>query len=415
MPVLYTREQLAYCSNVHPGDSLSAVVNNIAQHFVPVKALRGLPAMASGLWLSAQAADSLLASAENLATFQTCLQQHGVLLTTLNGFPYGNFHQAVVKRDVYLPTWAEPARLYYTQQLARILALCLPQGRYSGAISTLPLAYGAGWRQNDHRQAVDHLIQLADYLFELEQTTGRRILVCLEMEPDCVLQYTDELVNFFVNDLLPQARLQRPRLQGQSEHAVLRYIGCCYDTCHQAVMNEDIAASLAKLSAAGIAIGKVQISNAVAAELTAAEQVEQLTEMLRDARFLHQTKVFQNGRLIQALADLDNRQLQAVVNSSTTKPVQALIHYHTPIHQSDFAYPFLTGTQAGILTALDYLQTSLFYWPFIEIETYTWLNFLADSHSPQQSLHQGLMAEFTWLEQALRQRNLLTDPAGYAP
>lgn len=33
---------------------------------------------------------------------------------TLNGFPYVGFGRAVVKTDVYLPDWSDPARLAYT-------------------------------------------------------------------------------------------------------------------------------------------------------------------------------------------------------------------------------------------------------------------------------------------------------------
>jgi hypothetical protein len=58
----------------------------------------------------------------------------------MNGFPYGDFHEPVVKHKVYQPTWYEPARWKYTLQLAEILNQLLLPG-VEGSISTLPIAW----------------------------------------------------------------------------------------------------------------------------------------------------------------------------------------------------------------------------------------------------------------------------------
>lgn len=409
--MVYRKQDLAYCSNVHPGATLAAVKANIQQHFSTVRGKRDLEIMASGLWLSADVAQQLWDSTDELASFKHLLEQQGVALTTLNGFPFGDFHQTIVKQNVYLPTWADDERLAYTQNLANILAECLPHNQACGAISTLPLAYAQDWSADSHQHAISHLLSLTEHLIVLEQQSGKQIIVCIEMEPDCVLQYTQELVRFFVQDLLPAAQ-QR----GLKKEQVLRYIGCCYDTCHQAVMGEHISQSLQQIEQAGIALGKIQISNAVQARLSSTEQIEQLTATFADTKFLHQTKVFVDGKFTRSLDDLSAQALEHTRVSCTERhsSIDARIHYHIPINQSaeDLPLTFLSATQEAIFSTLDFLQNRVLHapnapMPYLEVETYTWLNFLQGKADKTARLHQGFVAEFSWLEQALRARNLL--------
>ncbi len=409
--MVYRKQDLAYCSNVHPGATLAAVKANIQQHFSTVRGKRDLETMASGLWLSADVAQQLWDSTDELASFKHLLEQQGVALTTLNGFPFGDFHQTVVKQNVYLPTWADDERLAYTQNLANILAECLPHNQACGAISTLPLAYAQDWSADSHQHAISHLLSLTEHLIGLEQQSGKQVIVCIEMEPDCVLQYTHELIRFFVQDLLPAAQ-QR----GLKKEQVLRYIGCCYDTCHQAVMGEHISQSLQQIEQAGIALGKIQISNAVQARLSSTEHIEQLTATFADTKFLHQTKVFVDGQFTRSLADLSAQALEHTRVSCMEQhsSIDARIHYHIPINQSaeDLPLTFLSATQEAIFCTLDFLQNKILHtpnapMPYLEVETYTWLNFLQGKVDKTARLHQGFVAEFSWLEQALRARNLL--------
>ncbi|MGJ8682753.1 metabolite traffic protein EboE [Paraglaciecola sp.] len=419
----YSLNSLAYCSNVHPGADLQSVIKNIQHHFVAVKNLRGLSDMASGLWLSEQVVKDLQQNTDKLNHFKQTLQTCGVRLTSLNGFPFGDFHQPVVKQNVYLPTWAQRARLEYTQSLASILAECLPEDESKGAISTLPLGYAIGWDVEQTKHSVKHLLELVTFLADIESQTNKQIVICIEMEPDCVLQHTHELVEFFTKELLPAAKRQN-----LASEKVLRYLGCCYDTCHQAVMGEDIEGSLNRITQAGIQIGKIQISNAVKANLCNDEQVEQLTQLFADKKFLHQTKVFIDGELVEELPDLECNALKRakrvwgdtlggsdelggeyLVDGDNEKNIEATIHYHIPVNQGagDLPFDFLSATQEGILYTLDFLQTHASLRPFLEIETYTWLNFLQQGQDKSKRLHLGFAAEFSWLEKALETRNLL--------
>ncbi len=79
-----------------------------------------------GLWLPAQAASQLATGAEDFRKF---LSDRRLRPFTINGFPYDNFHQPVVKHRVYKPTWWQQERLDYTKQLADVLAVLLPESQ----------------------------------------------------------------------------------------------------------------------------------------------------------------------------------------------------------------------------------------------------------------------------------------------
>ena len=55
-----------------------------------------------------------------------CAEQN-LYVFTINGFPYGCFHGARVKENVYVPDWRTPERRDYTNLLADILADLLPR------------------------------------------------------------------------------------------------------------------------------------------------------------------------------------------------------------------------------------------------------------------------------------------------
>ncbi|WAJ71357.1 metabolite traffic protein EboE [Catenovulum adriaticum] len=422
---LWQSQELAYCSNVHPGTELTQVLANIQNWFNPVLKKRQQNSMASGLWLASPVAKQLVNDNDALQNFVNVITQNQLALTSLNGFPYGNFHQDIVKQAVYLPTWADKKRLVYTQNLANILSqtICKKtatqiqlQGetRYLGAISTLPLAYAKEWTSQLHQIAIEHLIELAQYLKQLEQNTQVRIQIGLEMEPDCVFESSQQLIDFFKQDLLPAAKNK-----GLAAQDILNYIGCCFDTCHQAVMHEDIQLSLKKIREAGIQICKIQISNAIHATLKNKHNIEALCQLLNDKKFLHQCKINQsnvnNKTNLIHIADLNSAELNQVLAQKQLQgepEFSCTVHYHVPIHLSQIKLSEaqkINTTQTGILACLDYLQSQADFKPYLEIETYTWLQYLTSQAQDSFDLTQGLSEEFFWLEAQLNKRNLLAN------
>jgi hypothetical protein len=63
---------------------------------------------AIGLRRLSDQASRELADRSTLLAFQKWLNQHNCYLFTINGFPYGRFHGARVKEQVYAPDWTVP-------------------------------------------------------------------------------------------------------------------------------------------------------------------------------------------------------------------------------------------------------------------------------------------------------------------
>src|SRR5207253_5418918 len=96
-------------------------------------------AYAIGLRLSNRASLELNEPAV-LLEFQRWLDRHSCYVFTINGFPFGQFHGARVKEQVYLPDWTSPERSAYTNLLFDLLAQLLPPGM-EGSVSTVPCGF----------------------------------------------------------------------------------------------------------------------------------------------------------------------------------------------------------------------------------------------------------------------------------
>jgi sugar phosphate isomerase/epimerase len=384
--------QLGYCTNVHAGVDLEQTQANLEQFALVVKRRFSPDApMGVGLWLSASAARSLL-DGERLPAFAAWLAEVGLVPFTLNGFPYGDFHRRVVKHDVYKPTWLEPARAEYTSNLITILHRLLAPG-LDGSISTLPLAWGepaASAVELDAAAAA--LRRLAGQLATLEKETGRRICLCLEPEPGCLLQRSTDIVRFFQDHLL----------RGPDEVVVRRHVAVCHDICHAAVMFEEQAEVLQRYRAAGIGVGKVQVSSAVALDLTRlppsdrAAALRQLESFAED-RYLHQTMV----RSRAGAAPVFYEDLPLAL--SATPPGGGVgewrVHFHVPIYLQRFGY--LDALQQHILDCLRFVAAHGTTDHF-EVETYAWGVLPVELQQPD--LAAGIADEMAWFRGAwLRQ------------
>lgn len=394
----WRKQDLTYCSNVHPAETEQALAQVITLFINGVRQARALESMGSGLWLTAKLANELTANSKKLIDFQNLLHKNHIRLFTLNGFPFGDFHAESVKERVYSPDWSEPERLQYTLNLAQILATCLPDDVFEGTISTLPLGYKLSWNGERHQAALKNLVNLAQSLAELKQSSGRSIRICLEMEPDCVLETTSEIIRFFQQELPAQAHSM-----GVDSSLINSHLGICYDVCHQAVMFEDIADSLNRLLKAGIVIGKIQISSALELHKPNTSANKELLRQFAEPKYLHQVRTQQDGKVL-GVTDLINA--FDTNNFPDTQPWR--VHFHVPIQSTSLAQQELGTTQAAILEVLDFLTATPSCRPHLEVETYTW-QVLPAALRPQndQALIAGLTAELAWLERAMSDRNLL--------
>ncbi len=348
-----TLVHLAYCSNVHPAEDPAGIHSQLRRFAGPVRERLGVDRLGVGLWLPAATAALLAREPREIDALRAVLAEQGLEVVTLNAFPYGGFHDPVVKHRVYKPDWTERARLEYTLDAAAVLAGLLPDDARRGSISTLPLAWYTPWSDADRQAARRHLDELAGGLAALRERTGRHIRVGFEAEPGCVIETTDEAVT---------------ELAGVDTD----YLGVCLDACHLATAFEEAPAAAGTLAAAGLPVVKSQLSAALHVADPGDAATRALLEKFVEERFLHQVREPRGagsggaGGLL-ALDDLP----EALAGSALPASEPWRVHFHLPLHAAPSAP--LASTEAELVATMRALvggERALT--DHLEVETYTW-------------------------------------------
>ncbi len=400
-----SRFHLTYCTNIHPGESWDEVFTNLQQYLPVLKAkLSPEQPFGVGLRLADVAARKLLRE-DTLAQFQEWLNQQDLYVFTLNGFPYGGFHRQVVKDQVYAPDWSKPERVEYTLRLVRILAALLPAG-VEGGISTVPLSYKPWWTTDTARESVMrkcslNLAAVAVEMARIREETGKLLHVDLEPEPDGLMENAAEVIDFFKEWLLLKGGAclaKRLGISPKSAESLLRqHVRVCYDTCHFAVEYEDPVSVFPQLQAAGIGIGKIQLSAALQVKLPNdnTQGRRMLMERLRpfaESTYLHQVIERHADGTLHHYPDL----VSALPYLEKTQATEWRTHFHVPIFIRD--YQILQSTQADIVTVLELLQEN-HVCQHLEIETYAW-----DVLPPQMKMDllASIQREYEWIVSNLK-------------
>lgn len=354
---------LGYCFNVLPGETVDTLVEQVRRYCGPLRRRLGWPRMGVGLWIAAAPAAELASQPDVRARLCDVLDEEGLYVFTLNGFPYGGFHAARVKEQVFLPSWAEPARRDYTLNLARILAALLPEDAGDGTISTLPL----GPRGVDREAASRQLVKLCHGLQQLREQTDRHIGVCFEPEPGAAFERARDLASF-LSDIDRSGTL-----------------AICFDTCHAAVVAEQPRDAWRAFAETGVGCGKIQLSSALVVLDPAADAERALLASYDEPRFLHQVR----GGFGAEAMDIP----EALAAMPTDQPWR--VHFHVPVHK-DRLDRFAT-TSPSIVPALTAALAATGPLPHLEVETYTW-NVLPAAERPDtdDQLIDGLAAELRW-------------------
>ncbi|GHE14248.1 metabolite traffic protein EboE [Streptomyces alanosinicus] len=383
-----TTVHLAYCSNVHQAEDLQGVIDQLATYAEPVREALGTDLLGIGLWLARDVVTELSARPDAVHRLRTELTARGLETVTLNAFPYEGFHREVVKKDVYLPDWTDPARLRYTVDCARVLAGLLPDDARRGSVSTLPLAWRTPWpvTARDHaRRALD---LLAAELAGVERETGRTIRVGFEPEPGCVVENTVQAVR---------------ELEGVDPER----LGICLDTCHLAVQFEEPAEALNRLIDAGLPVVKVQASSALQADDPADPAARRALARFAEPRFLHQTRTAPQGA-VTGVDDLPDALAAELDPGSAWR-----VHFHAPLHAEP--EPPLRTTTAELTTCLrELLGGPQTVCDHVEVETYTW-SVLPEHLRPhdRESLVAGIAAELAWARDRFRKLGLAEEPSAH--
>jgi sugar phosphate isomerase/epimerase len=345
--------RITYCTNIHAGESWAEVRTNLECHVLAVRR-RVAPAVpfGVGLRLSARAADELTgASAKSSTTLTTgtagsataqaapalialreFLAEHRLYVFTLNGFPYGPFHGAPVKEEVYRPDWLEEARLTYSDRLAWILADLLPDDpTVSGSVSTVPGAFKPRVRSDaDVDAMIDRLLRHAATLHQIRERTGKVVMLALEPEPYCHCETVAETVAFFARVFAHRSVERLARLTGlgsaASAEALHRHLGICFDACHMAVEFESPRRPWRHSRRRGIGIGKIQISAGLEVDVSSRDpDTLRALASFAEGVYLHQVVARVGGKLHRYL-DLPDALGAAVPHP----PAAAVVHDRTP-------------------------------------------------------------------------------------
>jgi len=357
---------LTYCTNIHPGESWAETRATVAKQVTQVKqqVSQDQP-FGVGLRLSAKAAQEL-SQGRNLADFAALLAENDLYVFTINGFPYGPFHDTTVKANVYEPGWAENARLDYTNRLADLLAALLPEGMM-GSISTVPCAFRPVGRGQEETMR-EHLLRHAAHLRRIAERTGKEIALALEPEPCCYLETTAEAVTFFKHWLLDNSAVTRmgeltALSPAQAESMLRHHLGVCLDVCHAAVEFEDPAESVALLRDAGIRIPKLQLSAALHLREATPATLERL-RAFDESTYLHQV-VARRGEMLDRFLDLPD----AFAAAETTRYDEWRVHFHVPVFLKELEH---FSTTQHVLAEFLELHRQAPISDHLEVETYTW-------------------------------------------
>jgi sugar phosphate isomerase/epimerase len=362
-------QHLSYCTNIHPGESLGEVEAALEQHVLRVKAALSPSApFGVGLRLSHAAARELARPGE-LPRLRRWLDEHGLYVFTINGFPYGAFHRARVKESVYEPDWRSDARVEYTNLLGDALTGLLPDG-VTGSISTVPCAWKLAVNgPDDHARMAANILRSAGHLARLAADSGKTIALALEPEPGCVLETLAETVELWRDHFSDERTLRgfAEQAGGGASHAVerlQRHLGICLDTCHAAVEYEDLASGRAALEAAGIEVKKLQLSSGLRVSRLDPASHTALAAFAEDV-YLHQAVAERAGEL-QRFVDLPPALAAA---SADAFPREWRVHFHVPIFLE--RYGALESTQ-GFLREVLRMHAARPFCSHLEVETYTW-------------------------------------------
>lgn len=362
---------LTYCTNIHAAEGWDAVYANI-RRFAPALKARLSPSgpFGIGLRLSARDARELL-DGNRLDAFRAFLDSGQLYVALINGFPHGSFHRTAVKADVYAPDWRDEERVRYTLDLVAILSRLLP-AHLDGGVSTAPLSYKPWVGDAFPAAFTRNIVRVAEAMVRERQRSGALMHLDIEPEPDCVIETSDEFLEFFERHLLAEGVPLLASSIGCSAAAaethLREHVRICVDCCHFAVEYEDPVAALDRVRAAGVQVGRVQLSSALTVAFPADDAgCRPLVDRLRrfaDSTYLHQVIERRNGVLTH-YPDLD----VALDRRPSPAGAEWRIHFHVPLFTAE--YDGLGSTQSYVREVLDIARRTRFTRHF-EIETYTW-------------------------------------------
>ena len=392
--------QLTYCSNIHTGEDWQHHFSELQEN-IPLIKKNVCPNHLFGIGLRlANQASIDLSEPKNLQTFQKWLADNDCYVFTMNGFPYGGFHDVVVKDNVHAPDWTSKERADYTIRMFRLLAQILPNELTEGGISTSPLSYRFWWKDEKSltdavQIATQNMLLVVDELVKIAEETGKILHLDIEPEPDGILENSVEFIDWYQNVLMPLAieHFAKKSISATSVKEIINtHVQLCYDICHFGVSYEEPQPAINQLNSLGIKVGKIQISSAIRVDFTTNTEAKlKALAQYDEPTYLHQVVALRADGKFDKYPDLK----QAIDNFEEGKHTQWRVHFHVPLFLE--TYGLLSSTQAEIIKTLA-IQKATPFTNHLEIETYTWGVLPA---SVQVPLNESIIREITWVQSIL--------------
>jgi len=394
---------LTYCTNIHPGENWEGHFAALQQNFPSIKA-QVSPGQALGIGLRlSHEASVVLQHDDKLHEFKQWLAENDAYVFTMNGFPYGEFHNTEVKDQVHAPDWTTNERLDYTLRMFHILKQLLPQGM-EGGISTSPLSYRY-WHTTPQllaeatTVATANILKVAQELISMERESGVYMHLDIEPEPDGILENGPEYITWYTEVLLPQGIPLIADTFGvteqEAERLLKKHICLCYDVCHFAIGYEPHQQIIDELEQKGLKVGKIQISAALKADLPSQinlrKPILDTFEKFNEPTYLHQVIArTKDGQLLR-YRDLPG----ALSDGQNTDVEEWRAHFHVPIFTEELG--LLKATQSDIAEVLQINKNKPFS-THLEVETYTWGVLPDEKKLP---INDSIARELNWVKNIL--------------
>jgi hypothetical protein len=383
---------LAYCTNIHRGETWAETFDALKTHTLAVREhVCPHQPFAIGLRLSNQAAIELSES-KTLLEFQKWLEKNSCYVFTINGFPYGQFHGARVKEQVYTPDWTSPNRLDYTNLLFDLLAKLLPAG-IEGSVSTVPGSFKE-FIQTDGPKKIIHqnIWRCVEHISRLSEKSKRKLNLGLEPEPLGLMENSAQTISFF----------EELRAEHKNDARLGEFLGVNYDCCHFAVEFEEPQNAIAAFQNAGIKISKLHLSSALKTKAT--KEARAALKIFADDVYLHQVIARDENGKLKSFRDLPDALAlpDSKLNTRNSKHPEWRIHFHVPLHAP--AAPPFENTNDHLLGVLDLLAENPKICSHLEMETYTWE--ILPPELKSRSVVEQLVAEYDWTLTRLAERGL---------
>ena len=347
---------LAYCTNVHRGNSWAETFDSLEKYVMEVRRkVAPNDRFAIGLRLGAEAAREL-SDNDKISHFADGLIKMMPMYLQSMAFPTVIFMVPGLKNRYTARIGHSPKTGLHPPSFT-ILEQLLEPGE-EGSVSTLPGSFKEFLPNHDIPEVmIKNLDACSLKIEELSVPKNLDLHLGMEPEPLGMFETTPETITFF-DHLFEKA---------SNEEIARKRIGVNYDCCHLAVEFEDAHEGLDSLVTHGIRLSKLHLSSALTAKPTE-KNLQRLRDFIEPV-YLHQVALGKEGKCVWGFKDLDLA-LQSQKTGNLPDADEWRIHFHVPLHASPGGD--LGDTRIHVIDTLFWLSKNPDACRHLEMETYTW-------------------------------------------